>query len=103
MARIPVVWQRQLLSTLDESKVRVVNEAYGIGSYSKGHIRCEEITKGEGVDVSTIPVLKVMNELAELTHEASIGRVNANQLQTLMAKGLSEEEATELIIKGLVG
>ncbi|HOJ87454.1 MAG TPA: SufD family Fe-S cluster assembly protein [Pseudothermotoga sp.] len=88
---------------LDESKVRVVNEAYGIGSYSKGHIRCEEITKGEGVDVSTIPVLKVMNELAELTHEASIGRVNANQLQTLMAKGLSEEEATELIIKGLVG
>ena len=88
---------------LDQSKVRVVNEAYGIGDYSKGHVKCEEITKGEGVDVSTIPVLKVLNELAELTHEASIGRVNANQLQTLMAKGLSEEEATELIIKGLIG
>ncbi len=88
---------------LDQSKVRVVNEAYGIGSYSKGHIKCEEITKGTGVDVSTVPVLKVLNELAELTHEASIGRVNANQLQTLMAKGLSEDEATELIIKGLIG
>lgn len=88
---------------LDQSKVRVVNEAYGIGDYSKGHVKCEEITKGESVDVSTIPVLKVLNELAELTHEASIGRVNANQLQTLMAKGLSEEEATELIIKGLIG
>ncbi len=88
---------------LDQSKVRVVNEAYGVGDYSKGHIKCEEITKGEAVDVSTVPVLKVMNELAELTHEASIGRVNANQLQTLMAKGLTEEEATELIIKGLIG
>ncbi len=88
---------------LDQSKARVVNEAYGVGAYSKGHIKCEEVTKGEGVDVSTIPVLKVLNELAELTHEASIGRVNANQLQTLMAKGLTEEEATELIIKGLIG
>jgi Fe-S cluster assembly scaffold protein SufB len=29
--------------------------------------------------------------------------VNAKQLETLMSKGLSEDEATELIIKGLLG
>jgi len=52
--------------------------------------------------VSTVPVLKVFNDLSELTHEASIGRVNAKQLETLMSKGLTEEEATNLIVKGLV-
>ncbi|GAB4308700.1 SufB/SufD family protein [Pseudothermotoga elfii] len=87
---------------LDKAKVRIVNEAYGIGSYSKAHIRCDEVTKGEDVDVSTVPILKVLNDLSELTHEASIGRVNAAQLQTLMSKGLSEEEATDLIISGLL-
>jgi len=46
--------------------------------------------------------LKITNDLAELTHEASIGRVSEKQLETLMAKGLTEEEATELIIKGLL-
>ena len=63
---------------------------------------CEEITKGEEVEVSTTPILKVRNDRSELTHEASIGRVNQKQLETLMAKGLTEEEATDFIIRGLI-
>jgi len=54
------------------------------------------------VDVRTEPILKVVDDLSELTHEASIGRVNKRQLETLMVKGLTEEEATELIIKGIL-
>lgn len=88
---------------LDSAKARVVNEAYGRAEFAKGHVKCEEITKGTNVEVSTVPVLKVFNEKAELTHEASIGRINAKQLETLMSKGLNEDEATELIIKGLLG
>ncbi|WP_206076041.1 SufD family Fe-S cluster assembly protein [Marinitoga lauensis] len=70
--------------------------------YSKGHIECTEISKGDGVNISTIPILRVKNDLAELTHEASVGRINPQQLETLMAKGLDEDEATELIIKGVL-
>ncbi len=86
----------------DETRARIVNEAFGNAPYAKGHIECNEITKGDKVDVSTLPVLKVTNDLAELTHEASIGRVNSEQLNTLMAKGMSEDEATEFIIKGIL-
>lgn len=86
----------------DKTRARIVNEAFGNAPYSKGHIECTEITKGNGVDVSTLPVLKVTNDLAELTHEASIGRVNSKQLDTLMAKGMSEQEAAEFIIKGVL-
>lgn len=88
---------------LDKAKARVVNEAYGRGDNAKAHIKCEEITKGSDVEVSTVPILKVFNEKSELTHEASIGRVNTKQLETLMSKGLDEDEAVELIIKGLLG
>ncbi|SHE54575.1 hypothetical protein SAMN02745164_00660 [Marinitoga hydrogenitolerans DSM 16785] len=86
----------------DSTNAEVINEAYGNAPYSKGHIECTEISKGSNVHVSTIPILRVNNDLAELTHEASVGRVNPQQLETLMAKGLNEDEATELIIKGIL-
>ncbi len=86
----------------DNSRVNVVNEAYGLGDYAKGHVECHEVVKGEA-DVQTVPLLRVKNDKAELTHEASIGRINEAQLVQLMAKGLTEDEAAELIIKGLLG
>jgi Fe-S cluster assembly scaffold protein SufB len=86
----------------DEARANVVNEAYGFGDYAKGHVECHEIVKGNA-DVQTIPLLRVKNDKAELTHEASVGRINDAQLIQLTAKGLTEEEATELIIKGLLG
>jgi Fe-S cluster assembly scaffold protein SufB len=86
----------------DEARANVVNEAYGLGDYAKGHVECHEIVKGNA-DVQTVPLLRVKNDKAKLTHEASIGRINEAQLLQLMAKGLTEEEAAELIIKGLLG
>jgi Fe-S cluster assembly scaffold protein SufB len=86
----------------DEAKANVMNEAYGLGDYAKGHVECHEVVKGKA-DVQTIPLLRVRNDKAELTHEASIGRINEAQLIQLMAKGLTEEDAADLIIKGLLG
>lgn len=85
----------------DNARANVINEAYGLGDYAKGHVECHEIVKGNA-DVQTVPLLRVKNDKAELTHEAPIGRINEAQLMQLMAKGLSEEEAAELIIKGLL-
>ncbi len=87
----------------DWTRAHVVNEAYGNAAHTMGHIECNEIVKGENVSVSTVPVLKVVNEKAELTHEASVGRIKQDQLDILMSKGLSEEAATGIIINGLIG
>ncbi len=86
----------------DQAKAHVVNEAYGNAPYSRGHIECNEVVKGSGVSVSTVPILKVNDEKAELTHEASVGRIKQEQLETLMAKGLTEDEAAEFIVNGLL-
>jgi Fe-S cluster assembly scaffold protein SufB len=37
-----------------------------------------------------------------VTHEAAIGSVDSRQLETLMARGMDEEEAVDLIINGLL-
>lgn len=86
----------------DSTEANVINEAYGNGAYSKGHIECNEVVKGSNVLVSTVPILKVVNEKSELTHEASVGRIRQDQLDILMSKGLDEEEAVNIIVNGLI-
>ena len=50
-----------------------------------------------------VPIVEVNHPRAHITHEAAIGSVDSKQLQTLMARGLDEEKATDLIIEGLLG
>jgi len=85
----------------DESVAEVINEVYAYGNHTTGHIECDELIAGEKVSLSAIPKLVVTNNTSEITHEAAVGRLNTEQLETLMTKGLTEEEATEMIINGL--
>ncbi|AKI97379.1 SufB/SufD family protein [Kosmotoga pacifica] len=93
---------KTVIFATDSSKAHIINRAYGNAPYARGHIECKEIVKGGNVNVSTVPELYVKDEKAELTHEASIGRMNIKQLETLMAKGLTENEAIELVVKGML-
>jgi len=58
---------------------------------------------GEGVIAKAIPVVYVTNKQAKVTHEAAIGSIDKKQLETLMARGLNEEEAVDVIVKGILG
>jgi Fe-S cluster assembly scaffold protein SufB len=49
-----------------------------------------------------VPIVEVRHPKAHVTHEASLGSVDSRQLQTLMARGLDEDAAAELIIAGLL-
>lgn len=68
----------------------------------KGHLECRGlILSGEGV-IHAIPELEARAEEVEMSHEAAVGKIAREELEYLMARGLSEEEATSLIIKGFL-
>jgi len=50
-----------------------------------------------------VPIVEVKHPKAHVTHEAAIGSVDSKQLETLMSRGLTENEAVEFIIQGLLG
>ncbi len=50
----------------------------------------------------TIPSLKARHPDAELTHEASIGKIANDQLMKLMSLGLTYDEAVNRIIQGFL-
>lgn len=66
-----------------------------------GHIECDAIIMDNGTN-ETIPSLKARHPDAELTHEASIGKIANDQLMKLMSLGLTYDEAVNRIIQGFL-
>jgi len=50
----------------------------------------------------TIPVIDIQNDDVDLGHEAKIGRISEEAIFYLMTRGISEEEAKAMIVRGFV-
>ena len=87
---------------LESAKGNVFGEIQGNAKYSRGHIDCNEVVHGDKAIASSTPKISVSNPFARVTHEAAIGRINKKELETMMARGLSEEEAIDMIVKGIL-
>lgn len=86
----------------DHCQSEVIGEAIGNAPFARGHVDCVEIIKGREARASAIPRLVVVDDRAKLTHEAAIGSVDKKQVETLMARGLSEDEAVEVVVRGML-
>lgn len=89
------------IAVRDNANAEIYNTLTASAPYARGHVDCKEIVQGEAT-ASAVPVVRVTNAKAHITHEAAIGSVDSKQLQTLMSRGLAEDEAVDLIIEGLL-
>jgi Fe-S cluster assembly scaffold protein SufB len=85
----------------DEAHAEVTGITEGNAPGARGHVDCMEIVKDHAV-AKAVPIVKVNDPLAKVTHEAAIGSVDKRQMETLMAHGLSPEEAVDVIVKGIL-
>lgn len=69
---------------------------------ARSHVECDTILL-DGISSSdTIPVNIGANDDIYLEHEASVSKVSEEQLFYLMSRGLTEAEATEMIVMGFI-
>lgn len=85
----------------DDARAEVFNTMSATAARARGHVDCKEIIVGNAY-AKAVPIVEVHHPTAHVTHEAAIGSVDSKQLQTLLARGLDEEQATDLIIEGLL-
>jgi Fe-S cluster assembly scaffold protein SufB len=85
----------------DTARSEVLTTAEGNAPGAVGHMDCTEIVRDQA-EARNIPVVVVRDDHARVTHEAAIGTVNKKELETLMARGLDEEEAVDVIIRGML-
>ncbi|MCK4590175.1 MAG: SufD family Fe-S cluster assembly protein, partial [Candidatus Latescibacteria bacterium] len=99
-------WSRGLVKSRivvsERAQSEVLGEIIGNGPHTRGHVDCLEIVQGNEAQAKAVPLLQVVDETAKLTHEAAIGSVDKKQVQTLMARGLTETEAVETVVRGLL-
>ena len=78
--------------------VKAVKGAKG----AKSHVECDTIILDDISKSDTIPTNVGANDEIYLEHEATVSKVSDEQLFYLMSRGLTEKEATEMIVMGFI-
>jgi len=68
----------------------------------KGHLECRGLILNEGGTIHAIPELKGNLAGIDLSHEAAVGKIAEEEVEYLMARGLTREEATATIVRGFL-
>lgn len=84
------------------ARAEVTGGTAGNAANCRGHVDCIEIVR-DNANARAVPIVSVSHPEAKVTHEAAIGSVDQRQMETLMAHGLSPEQAVDMIITGLLG
>ena len=80
----------------------------GIGRFgpkakgARANIECDTLIMDNESTSDTIPYNEILNDDVSLEHEAKVSKVSEEQLFYLMSRGISELEATEMIVMGFI-
>ncbi|MEK6760401.1 MAG: Fe-S cluster assembly protein SufB [Nanoarchaeota archaeon] len=69
---------------------------------SKTSTRCDGLMLDDFSKSTTLPSMDVEESDVTASHEAVVGKIGEEQMFYLMSRGLSEEEATKLIVSGFI-
>lgn len=68
----------------------------------KSTVNCESLMLDAISKSDTLPIIEVMNDAVDIGHEAKIGRISDDTIFYLMSRGIPEDEAKAMIVRGFV-
>ena len=78
--------------------VRVKKDATG----AKSHVECDTLILDNISKSDTYPKNEIKNNESFLEHEATVSKISEDQLFYLQSRGISEKDATQMIIMGFI-
>ncbi len=78
--------------------VKVLEDAHKV----KSHVRCDALILDEDSRSDTYPTMEIDEKDARIAHEATVSKVGDDQLFYLMSRGLTEQQATAMIVNGFI-
>jgi Fe-S cluster assembly protein SufB len=67
---------------------------------ARNYSQCDSLLLGDRCGAHTFPYVEVKNSTSRLEHEASTSRIGEDQLFYLRQRGLSNEDAVNMIVNG---
>ncbi len=68
----------------------------------KSNVRCDALLLDEQSRTDTYPYIEIEEDQVSIAHEATVSKVSDDQLFYLRSRGLSESEATTMIVNGFI-
>ncbi|MBL7056175.1 SufD family Fe-S cluster assembly protein, partial [Candidatus Woesearchaeota archaeon] len=68
----------------------------------KSHVECDALMMDNISQSNTFPYMDVREQEVDLGHEATVGKISDEQVFYLMSRGLSEEQASQMIVSGFI-
>ena len=75
----------------------LIGKAPGI----KAHLECKGLILKEGL-MHAVPEIRGYVPGVEMSHEAAVGKIDQGEIEYLMARGVDEEEAVSMIVRGFL-
>ncbi len=76
--------------------VKILGKADGARNYSQ----CDSLLIGDQCGAHTFPYIEVNNSTAQMEHEASTSKIGEDQIFYFQQRGISPEEAVNMIVNG---
>jgi len=70
--------------------------------HCKANVKCDALLLDDTARSDTYPTINVANNSTTIQHEATVSKVGEDQLFYLMSRGISENEATAMVVNGFV-
>jgi Fe-S cluster assembly protein SufB len=89
-----------------------ISAGYGQNSYrglvkvlagangARNHTQCDSLLMGDKCGAHTFPYMEVKNPTAQVEHEATTSKISDDQLFYCRSRGISEEDAVNMIVNG---
>ena len=78
--------------------LKVAQGATGV----KATVKCDALMLNEESRSDTYPTMEIDEDQVSIAHEATVGKISDEQIYYLMSRGLTEQDATAMIVQGFI-
>jgi Fe-S cluster assembly scaffold protein SufB len=86
----------------DQSQIYSRGHLAGRTQNVKGHLECHGLVLSDDSMIYAVPELEGSATELEMSHEAAVGKIAEEEVLYLMSRGLTEEEAASMIVRGFL-
>jgi len=65
-------------------------------------VECDALLMDDKSVSNTYPYMKIDNDIVDIVHEATVGKIGDSEIFYLMSRGLSKEQAMQMVVSGFI-
>lgn len=96
------ITSKSISKGLGRSSYRGLCKVYAGAVGARSNVECDALLLDETSRTDTYPYIEIDENTASIGHEATVSKVGEEQLFYLMSRGLSEEEAMAMVVRGFI-